>query len=70
MRINDRVRVKVEYLLLKEMKVLVQFESSVTGGECSNEDVDASIVRLIFCQVLVNDLQAFIIHDTHLTNVE
>jgi len=62
MRINDRVRVKVEYLLLKELKVLVQFESCVTGGECSNEDVDASIVGLVFFLVLVDDLQTFIIH--------
>jgi len=52
------------------LKVLVQFESGVTGGESRHEDVDSSIVGLVFFLVLVDDLQTFLVADTDLTNVK
>ena len=46
--VNDRVRVKVEYLMLKKVKVLIQFELGVTGSESCHEDADSTVVRLVF----------------------
>jgi len=68
--VNDRVRVKVEYLMLKKVKVLVELESGVTGGESRHEDVDSTVVRLVFFQILVDDLQTFLVADSDLTNVK
>jgi len=41
----------------------------VTGGEGSDEDVDASVVGLVFFEVGVDDFEGLVIADSDLTYV-
>ena len=63
------VGVKVEDALLKLFQVRVEFESSVTGGECSHEDVDTSVIGLILFQVGVDHFERVVVGESDLMYV-
>lgn len=67
--VNDRVRVEVQYLLLQLIMMGVQLKTGPTGGESSHEDVDASVVRLVFIEVEVIYLYYFFRTDSYRSDV-
>ena len=67
--VDDGVCVKVEDSLLKLLQVRVEFESSVTGSEGSNEDVDMSVIGLILFKVGIDDFERVVVGESDLTYV-
>jgi len=41
----------------------------MAGGEGCNEDVDASVVGLVFFEIEVDDFERFLVADSDLSNV-
>ena len=66
---DDGVDVKVEDLFLQPVEVLVQLESGVTGGEGSDEEVDAAVVGLVVSGIGVDYFQNVGVADPHRVNV-
>ena len=67
--VDDRVCVKVEDTLLQLLQVAVELETSPTGGESRDKDVDLTIVWLICLQVLVDHFERLVVPDLDLTDV-
>ena len=65
--VDDRVCVEVEDSLLKLLQVRVEFESSVTGGESSDEDVDTSVIGLVLFKVGVDNFEHVFVGESDLT---
>ena len=67
--IDDRVCVEVENALLELFQVRVKLELGVTGGEGGDEDVNSSVVGLVFFEVGIDDFEGVVVGESDLTYV-